>query len=169
MNAICRYKGHFRRWVEARSCWTQQQKEYALRVMQMPLPPFHAHMHMASCQAENSLKQVPAGGTGIGEPTEQMNRFLGLAGVVLQYTTLAARALWLEVLFRQWNHLKYQDLPYLLVRSGFRALAKKEQLCEQQTAAFKQAKIVVRECGLDWQDMKEQVNSTVMLSQQLAL
>jgi hypothetical protein len=70
--------------VRAQSLLPQHLKDYALEVMQMPLPPFHAHMHMASCQAQNSLKQVPAGGTGIGEPTEQMNRFLGLAGVVLQ-------------------------------------------------------------------------------------
>jgi len=121
------------------------------------------------CQAENSLKQVPAGGTGIGEPTEQMNRFLGLAGVVLQYTTLAARALWLEVSFRQWNHLKYQASAVPAGQVRLQGVGQKEQLCEQQTAAFKQAKIVVRECGLDWQDMREQVNSTVMLSQQLAL
>lgn len=112
---------------------------------------------MASCQALNSLKQVPAGGTGIGEPTEQMNRFLGLAGVVLQYTTLAGRALWLEVLFRQWNLLKYLDLPHLLVRSAYRAHAKKVLLNEEQTEAYKQAKSVAGECGLEWSAFKNEV------------
>jgi len=143
--------------VQGQSQWPQRLKDYALEVMQMPLPPFHAHMHMASCQAQNSLKQVPAGGTGIGEPTEQMNRFLGLSGVVLQYTTLSARALWLEVLFRQWNHLKWQDLPHLLVRSAFRTLARKEQLSEQQTADFRRARDIAQQQGLDWSTFREQV------------
>jgi hypothetical protein len=86
--------------------------------MAMPLPPFHAHMHMAACQAQNTLSRVPAGGTGIGEPTEQINRFLGLAGVVLQYATLSARALWLEVLFRRWN-----------VRTSFRVVHQMRSCC----------------------------------------
>lgn len=150
--------------MKAQSLWPQHLKDYALEVMQMPLPPFHAHMHMASCQAQNSLKQVPAGGTGIGEPTEQMNRFLGLAGVVLQYTTLSARALWLEVLFRQWNHLKWQDLPHLLVRSAFRMLARKEQLSEQQSASCNQARRVARELGMDWTEFSKQVTACVLLS-----
>jgi hypothetical protein len=133
--------------VEQHSGWPQQLQDWALRIMAMPLPPFHAHMHMAACQAKNSLSRVPAGGTGIGEPTEQMNRFLGLAGVVLQYATLAARALWLEVLFRRWNLRKKRDLPRLLVASGYRAVARKAQLAEQQTDLARQAMAVAKTLG----------------------
>jgi hypothetical protein len=119
-------------------------QNWALQQMAMPLPSFHVHMHMAACQAKNSLSRVPAGGTGIGEPTEQMNRFLGLAGVVLQYATLSARALWLEVLFRRWNVRKWRDLPRLLESSGYRAAARKTQLTEQQGDLAKQAAAVAK-------------------------
>ncbi|WIA40653.1 hypothetical protein OEZ86_013989 [Tetradesmus obliquus] len=128
----CRFQAHFKKWVEQHSDWSPDEKAFALRHMQMPVPPFHIHMHMAACQAMNALSRVPAGGTGIGEPTEQMNRFLGLAGVVLQYATLASRALWLEVLFRRWNIRKLRDLPRLLVSSGCRAVARRARLSEQQ-------------------------------------
>lgn len=140
----CRYQAHFQGWVEKHSGWPLDLQQWALQRMAMPLPPFHAHMHMAACQAKNTLSRVPAGGTGIGEPTEQMNRFLGLAGVVLQYATLAARALWLEVLFRRWNLRKWRDLPRLLVSSAFRAAARKAQLTEQQAALAGQAVAVAK-------------------------
>jgi hypothetical protein len=132
------FQAHFKRWVQ-HSEWPQELQDWVLQLMAMPLPPFHAHMHTAACQAKNTLSRVPAGGTGIGEPTEQMNRFLGLAGVVLQYATLSARALWLEVLFRRWNVHKARDLPRLLVSSGYRAAARKAQLTEKQTDLAKQA------------------------------
>lgn len=136
----CKFKVHFKNWVAHQSSWPQWMRDFALTVMALPLPPLHVHMHVPDCQAKNSLSQVLAGGTGIGEPTEQMNRFLGLAGVVLQYTTLAARALWLEVLFRQWNHRKWLDLPRLLVSTGYRAQARTAQLTEQQEQLAGQAR-----------------------------
>ena len=125
--------------------------------MACPLPPFHVHMHQASCQAKNSLNLVPAGGTGIGEPTEQMNRYLGVAGVVLQYAALASRALWLETLFRNWNLRKSRDLPRLLVDSGFRAEALRQQLSKQQDNLAAQACAVGRELGLLDEGFKQQV------------
>lgn len=144
----CRYQAHFRNWVQQHSEWPQSLRNRALQQMALPLPPFHAHMHMAACQAKNSLSRVPAGGTGIGEPTEQMNRFLGLAGVVLQYATLSARALWLEVLFRRWNLRKWRDLPRLLESSGYRAAARKARLTEQQCDLAKQAAAVAKVSGV---------------------
>lgn len=110
-----------------------------MQVLRMPLPPFHLLMHIASCQAKNALNRVPAGGLGLGEPTEQLNRFLGLAGVVLQYTTLSVRALWLEVLISRWNEHKRRDLPRVLVQAACRAVSKAEQLQQQQTTLASRA------------------------------
>ena len=110
-----------------------------LDVMAMPLPPFHVHMHTASCQAQNALNRVDGGGLGMGEPTEQMNRYLGIAGVVLQYAALANRALWLEVLFRRWNLRKQAGLPRLLVHAGYRAIARRQQQTQEKTERLKQA------------------------------
>lgn len=143
----CRFKAYFQKWVESRSDWTEGQRRWAQEILQCPLPPFHVHMHQATCQAKNSLNLVNAGGTGVGEPTEQMNRYLGLAGVVLQYATLAGRALWLEALFEHWNKRKRQDLPRLLVESGCRALTQRKQQSERQAELARQAFRRARELG----------------------
>ena len=145
-----------------KSGWTEEQKAWALHKLQMPLPPFHKHMHMASCQVQNGLERVAAGGTGIGEPTEQMNRFMGLAGVVLQYVTLAARALWLEVLFSQWNRRKAKDLPSLLVRAAYRSHAKKAQLVSEQDADAKGALRIGAELNKDMQSFTQEVGDNIL-------
>lgn len=148
----CRFKAHLKNWVENSSDWTYEQRRWAQDVLQCPLPPFHVHMHQASCQAKNSLNQVPAGGTGIGEPTEQMNRYMGLAGVVLQYATLAGRTLWMETMFRHWNKRKQQDLPRLLVDSGCRALTQRKQLQERQADLAEQAMAIALGLGMAEED-----------------
>lgn len=135
----CRFQAHFKRWVEQKSPFTQEQKDWVAKFMSMPLPPFHLHMHIAACQEKNSISKVAKAGTGIGEPTEIMNAFMSLAGVTLQYATLAGRALWLEVLFHRWNQQKLCDLPRLLVDSAYRAEAKLAQLQEQQQHQFNMA------------------------------
>ncbi|KAF6262414.1 hypothetical protein COO60DRAFT_1624964 [Scenedesmus sp. NREL 46B-D3] len=143
----CKYQAHFKNWVQQHSEWPQVLQNWALQQMAMPLPSGSHSMPTCTWQhakAKNSLSRVPAGGTGIGEPTEQMNWFLGLAGVVLQYATLSARALWLEVLFRRWNVRKWRDLPRLLESSGYRAAARKTQLTEQQGDLAKQAAAVAK-------------------------
>jgi len=92
-----------------------------------------------------------------------MNRFLGLAGVVLQYATLASRALWLEVLFRRWNIRKLRDLPRLLVSSGCRAVARRARLSEQQAghAARAMAVAIRLQLAVDTA-FKEEVSSVTL-------
>ena len=144
--------------------WTQQQQAWARDVMSMPLPPFHVNMHGVSCQEKNALSRVDGGGLGLGEPTEQMNRFLGVAGVVLQYTTLAGRALWLEVMFSSWNQRKAADLARVLVNAVCRAQARLLQLSDEQAGIRRQILATLRQLVEDGsltiqeaQDVRSQV------------
>lgn len=73
-----------------------------------------------------------------------MNRYLGIAGVVLQYAALANRALWLEELFCRWNLRKQADLPRLLVTAGYRATACQQQQQQHADRLVVQAAAVVR-------------------------
>lgn len=136
----CRFGPHFRKvaaecgssglWPPHLAAWASQ--------LHTPLPPFHKYMHSSACAARHAMELLPAAGLGVGEPTEVLNRYIGIAGTVLQYASKAVRAVWLEVLLLAWQDKKEQDLPMLLWRMWCKA-------CVQQTTYHKEQKQLGRE------------------------
>lgn len=118
-------------WMAAAAAWG--------RTLETPLPPFHRHMHSIACSSRHALELIPAAGMGCGEPTEVLNRFLGVAGSVLQYAAKAVRAVWVEVLLLAWRQKKELDLPALLWRMFFKAWAQHQAYCLENAQLFQSA------------------------------
>lgn len=127
----CRFAEHLRAWAASNSGWSATLLAWVM-AMPCPLPPFHAHMHAASCMAKNSHKLVYAAGSGVGEPPEQFNRYMGQCAMPLQYAAQWVRNLWLEVHMRCWNRRKVRLLPALLVNIGLKAADREQQLLDKQ-------------------------------------
>lgn len=134
----CKFGPHFRAVAQASGSsglWLPQAAAWGAH-MHMPLPPFHKYMHSAECAASHALELVAAAGLGCGEPTEVLNKYLGIAGTVLQYASKPVRALWLEVLLLAWRLKKEQDLPSLLWRMSCKALAQYQMYGREQEELF---------------------------------
>lgn len=137
----CKFGPHFHKvaaecgragmWPPELAAWASQ--------LHMPLPPFHKYMHSAACAAQHALELLPAAGLGAGEPTEVLNRYLGIAGTVLQYATKAVRAVWLEVLLLSWRLKKENDLPMLLWRMWCKARVQQASYGDEQEQLWDQA------------------------------
>lgn len=136
----CKWSSHFRQFVSQGSGWLAWLRAWAL-AMQLPLPPFHINMHSAECAERNSLKRIAGAGRGNGEPTEIFNRYLGLCGAVLQYAAHLVRQIWLEVQMLEWERMKEEDLPGLLVRMLRRAQAEEAVYLEQQQRLLAEARL----------------------------
>jgi hypothetical protein len=137
----CKFGPHFHK--VAAECgragmWSHPLASWASE-LHMPLPPFHRYMHSAACAAQHALDLLPAAGIGVGEPTEVLNRYLGIAGTVLQYATRAVRAVWLEVLLQAWQLKKENDLPKLLWRMWCKARVQQSTSSAEQAQLWKQA------------------------------
>jgi hypothetical protein len=137
----CKFGPHFRSvaaecgstglWSAAAAAWGS--------ALEAPLPQFHKHMHSISCANRHAMELTLAAGMGSGEPTEVMNRFLGVAGSVLQYAGKAVRAVWVEVLLQAWRRKKELDLPSLLWRMWSKAYAQRVSFCTENMDLYNKA------------------------------
>lgn len=128
----CKFGAHFKNWVVNYSGWPAALQAWAL-AMAFPLPPFHANMHTADCVSKHSMLLHQGIGRGTGEPPEQLNRYMGPAGTVMQYQAHPKRALWLELLFGLgWNRRRKQaDLAPNLMRIACRTAVLIKQIQEE--------------------------------------
>jgi hypothetical protein len=53
----CRYKGHFRRWLDRHAASIPNHLLERARAMSHPLPSWHHSMHNAQCQELNSFRR----------------------------------------------------------------------------------------------------------------
>lgn len=123
----CRFKEHAKAWGLAKRDVLGHIADWVGHVMQYPLPSFHHSMHIASCQWNNSFKTMVGAGLGVGEPPEYTWSQFRRAGHILQYQSLAVRAIFLERMVLLWNQSRRKKIIAYLGNAYVRACSKIEE------------------------------------------
>lgn len=121
----CRWSAHFRGWAAgagAEGALAMDLVEWIRTGMAYPVPPFHIHMHNASCQALNNALMMLGAGCGVGEPPEQLWSHFRPLGTIMQYCSLPARQNMMERLMQRININSRWQLVNRAVRMFYRAL-----------------------------------------------
>lgn len=135
----CRYKNHAIAWAEEKQELNEELTTWVSKLMSFPLGSFHGPMHNALCQSINSLRSIPEAGLGTGEPPEYAWSHMRRSGHLLQYMSLATRALHLERVALLWNKTRKTNLVQFLVAAYKRADLKYREKTEELRSIMHQA------------------------------
>ncbi len=135
----CRYKNHAIAWAEEKQELNEELTTWVSKLMSFPLGSFHGPMHNALCQSINSLRSIPEAGLGTGEPPEYAWSHMRKSGHLLQYMSLATRALHLERVALLWNKSRRSNLVQFLVAAYKRADLKHREKTDELKTIMHQA------------------------------
>ena len=135
----CRYKNHAIAWAEEKQELNEELTTWVSKLMSFPLGSFHGPMHNALCQSINSLRSIPDAGLGTGEPPEYAWSHMRRSGHLLQYMSLATRALHLERVALLWNKSRRSNLVQFLVAAYKRANLKYWEKTDELKRIMQQA------------------------------
>eukprot|EP00889_Picochlorum_renovo_P006410 jgi/Picre1/33440/NNA_008764.t1 len=139
LNTGERYKNHAIAWAEEKQELNEELTTWVSKLMSFPLGSFHGPMHNALCQSINSLRSIPEAGLGTGEPPEYAWSHMRRSGHLLQYMSLATRALHLERVALLWNKTRKSNLVQSLVAAYKRADLKYREKTEELRSIMHQA------------------------------